>query len=193
MTFFKNKPLDINLLLKWVVKFLFIYAAITLFSSLYMGSSKGKQTFETYADDTTNIGPIKVLQPNSVFLLEFQKEMFPTDGYSNIWEYLSIDVYNGQQEYLYSFGDVFWYESGYDEGAWTERKQTFDLKVTFADKGYYYLQLFGEKSAAVPSGKLVVHAKSKRGSSLGLVVLGIFSALGAMLLHSYRKNKFSNL
>ena len=87
----------------------------------------------------------------------------------------------------------FWEESGRDsDGAWREKKENYDLKVTFPEKGNFYLSFKSEMKASSAGGSIKIKVEEKRGSSLAHFILGIFSIMIAVGVLLYTNAEASN-
>ena len=171
-------------------KALFIYGLLCLIIAFVLSFNTGqeiKQTVSMQGGDF--IGPLKVAKANTVYLIDVIQSVS-----SNSWTFLNIDVLDEQKQYLFSFGDELWHESGYDsEGGWSESNNSFNLKMTLPKKGIYYFNLKGEKGGGNTNSHATVTINQKVGSSLALSILGIISLLAAVAVWYFRnKDKFSS-
>ena len=104
---------------------------------------------------------------------------------SQSWAYIQGEVQDASGEYLFSFGDELWYETGRDsDGAWTDHKRKYEIDITFPDAGIYYLQFSSESGSTRPStaqnnplNRFSVLVRSKIGSTIPHLIYGIIVLL----------------
>ena len=131
-------------------------------------------------------GPFTVDDPASTYQIVVQQHSIAL----KVWNAVDIDVLDAEKNYLFSFGEEFWHESGYDDGHWDETKSGMDMKVHFEKPGVYFLAVSAESNAAPMYGNgYNISVKRSRGSSLAFKWLGIISlALGVVCLtYRYRE------
>ncbi len=127
------------------------------------------------------VGPITTVRPNTVLEVDVH-QAFRMDG----WTYLEAEVQDAEGEYLFGFGDELWAESGYDDGAWHEEKNDYDVCVTMPNPGNYYLAFAGSDSGAgtisPPGFDVGVTVEEKHGSSVPFFAAGLTALiLGAFM------------
>ena len=131
-------------------------------------------------------GPFTVDDPASTYQISVQQRSIAL----KVWNAVDIDVLDAEKNYLFSFGEEFWHESGYDDGHWDETKSQMVMKVHFEKAGVYFLAVSAESNAASEYGNgYYIAVKRSRGSSLAFKWLGIISlALGVLcLIYRYRE------
>jgi hypothetical protein len=84
----------------------------------------------------------------------------------NDWNAVEISVLDENKQYLFSFGDEFWHETGYDEGRWDESKVDVGIRAHFEKAGDYYLSIESETNAQKPKGQYSVTVWQQRGSTV---------------------------
>ena len=58
----------------------------------------------------------------------------------NNWKAFDIEIFDDKGQYLFSYHDELWSESGYDsDGSWTERRRRAFLEQRFPKQGHYTL------------------------------------------------------
>jgi len=127
------------------------------------------------------VGPIVVERANTVLEVDVHQP-FRADG----WSYVEAEVQDEDGEYLFGFGEELWAESGYDEGAWHEEKNDYDLSVTIPEPGTYYLAFVGQGADAQlggynPAIETRVTVLERKGSSVPFFVAGILALLTGVL------------
>ena len=132
-------------------------------------------------------GPFTVDDPASTYQISVRQRSIAL----KVWNAVDIDVLDAEKNYLFSFGEEFWHESGYDDGNWDESKKQMNMKVHFEKAGVYFLAVSAESNAAPRYGNgYDISVKRSRGSSLAFKWLGIVSlALGVLCL-AYRYREF---
>ena len=93
------------------------------------------------------------------------------------------------KNYLFSFGDEFWHESGYDEGHWEETYKKMEMQAHFKEAGTYYLSVSAESNGSLTDGGgYIITLERHRGSGLAFKWLWMISlGLSALvLLYRYR-------
>lgn len=157
-------------------KALFIYALICLVVAFILSFNSGKEIKQTVSMVGGQVGPLQVVDNNTVYLINVRQNVS-----SNSWSFITVDLLDANKQYLFSFGDEMWHESGYDsDGGWTESTNEFDMKVTFPNKGLFYLSVGGEKSTNNRNASVTVTVNKKVGSSLAFSVVGILCLILAV-------------
>jgi hypothetical protein len=165
-----------------LTKALFVYALVCLTAAFILSFSTGKKMSQAIDMSGGEFGPIDVVEDNSVYSINISQSVT-----ANSWTFITIDVLDQDKQYLFSFGDELWHESGYDsDGNWTESKNNFSLKMTFPTKGRYFLSLEGERSDNNGNAFATISLNRKIGSSLGFSVVGILSLLLAVAIWFFR-------
>ncbi len=128
-------------------------------------------------------GPFTVEEANADYRISLHQIYIAV----NDWNAVDINVLDDNKNYLFSFGDEFWHEKGYDEGHWDESKQTVKMKVQFKKAGDYYLSIDSESNAKKPDTRgYTVTVQRLRGSSIAFEWLRLISLVLGTLVLVYR-------
>jgi hypothetical protein len=152
------------------------YAFLCFITSFWFDLNVGKATL---VDSTPAkggiIGPLHVKERNTVYLITISQDVD-----NGAWSFVSGDVLDENKNYLFGFGGEFWEESGRDsDGTWHENKENYNLKVTFPEKGIFYLSFESQMKTLGSGGNIKIKVEEKRGSALAHFVLGVFSIVAA--------------
>ncbi len=148
---------------------LLIFAVIFLFTSaIFHGCKADKVIRETLPPTGGLVGPIKVKEDKSVYLIEVEQDIRRDFDWSSI----SGELLDANKEYIFGFGKEFWKESGYDEGHWTEKVTNYEMKITLPTRGTYYFNFEVEKALGVNTN-VIVKISRKYASSLPFFWFGI--------------------
>lgn len=133
------------------------------------------------------MGPITIDSPYTVALIKI-KTNIPVQS----WAFVEGEVLNEDKEYLFSFGKELWHETGRDsDGAWKEENDTYKMKVTFPQKGKYYINFKTESSRS--SYTIDVTIYKKRGSSLPHLWFGIFALIMGIYFNEKKNGTISTV
>jgi hypothetical protein len=135
---------------------------------------------------TIPVGPIQINKPNTVYYFDITSDI-PV----NSWGFLEGEILDKNKDYVFSFGKELWHETGYDEGRWEEADEIMDYKITFPDKGTYYLQVKAESPQPLNYAKITI--SKLNGSSLPHLWLGIFGIIAAIIFNEIRSSTLSKL
>lgn len=151
-----------------LVSFVFAgYFAITQKSDKFtidMIDMKSAQTLQGNArqQPVNQIGPIIVDRPGETWQV-FVRAGVP----ENRWNFIEIEVLNEKEEYLYSFAQELWHETGHDsDGFWREKRNNFETNITFPEPGFYYLNFWSQKRYTSRRDKMDVRLTKRNGSSV---------------------------
>ncbi|WP_338519798.1 hypothetical protein [Alteromonas gracilis] len=131
----------------------------------------------TNTDKPYQIGPIDVDKPYTAF------EVYTAVGLpANHWTFVEIEVVNHKGDYLYSFGQELWHETGRDsDGNWTDVRYDFDTDLTFPETGKFFLNFMVSSKANKHPSRLKVRLTKRNGSAmlhfwtgLILIISGLF-------------------
>lgn len=140
------------------------------------------------------VGPIQITEPNTVLEVKVRQSLNLPGGSSygtrSTWSFVSGEVLDAEQEYLFGFGDELWKESGYDGTYWTESKDDYEVKVTIPESGTFYLGFTTElpqigRAAGGSPGPIAVRVERKRGSAIPHFVFGICAILLGLLMRFF--------
>lgn len=124
-------------------------------------------------------GPLEIEEENTAFSLLVTKRLN-----TNSWEYVTVEMLNSQQEYLFSFGKEFWNESGYDYEDyrnWEEQLNQVEFTMTINEKGKYYFKTFIESNTS-NSPETQIYYQIRLGSHLPFVWTGIVTLAVAIFI-----------
>lgn len=175
---------------------LFGFSILCFFTSAYFSSEINQSHFETSNTGGT-LSPLTITDDHTVCELTVSQQISTPStstskfgsNYEN-WSYISIDVLDENDHTLYNLGNDLWSASGVDQGyGWSESDLSFDTKITFEEKGTYYIDIKTESPHQELTNKVIIDMKYQNGSSLPHKVLGILSLLVSigMLLFVYIK------
>lgn len=157
----RNLANKINWMLFWVMLLSFL-TSITfhLFD---------RQTLEAvFLDEEAKVGPLVIEEPMSVVEVNVNK---PFSKYG-VWSAISGDVFDENNQFLFSFQKELWQEEGTDsEGHWSETVSNINFKVTFREPGNYWVYLEQEGSPEAVKD-MTVTLMHKAGSALPHMILG---------------------
>ena len=92
-----------------------------------------------------------MLEPKNKYSV-YDVEIKQNHSIGGQWSYVGIELLNANKEYLFSFGDEMWYETGYDsEGSWREYKNKYSTKITIPDKGKFFFKVNYENAPTASS------------------------------------------
>jgi hypothetical protein len=157
-----------------------IFGIVCLLSALIFSLSKNSILHKKIPLEGRVLGPITVDQDNTVY----QINVYNPFGSTNQWCFISGEVLNEKKDYLFGFGQELWKESGYDsDGAWTESKTNYDMKITL-QKGTYYLGFESESSTPTGYGSdITIQVEKLRGSSLYFFIAGIVGLIIGVIMN----------
>ncbi|MFN3203041.1 MAG: hypothetical protein ACE366_31900 [Bradymonadia bacterium] len=161
-----------------------VFGVICMMTSMFFSGSDGPP--EVFTVDTVmgEIGPIEVAEDDTVLNLSFHMPVRQIKdtynyGYSsspNGWAVIEGELLDVNRELLFSFSDELYAESGYDDGAWSEVKNNYDLKITVPQKGVYYIGL-GMEASELETGKLTIRVERMVGSTVPHFAAGFLGLL----------------
>jgi hypothetical protein len=134
----------------------------------------------------TMLGPIEITKPKQVVGVEIA-----TNLPNNSWAFVEGEVLDADKEYLFSFGDEFWHESGYDDGAWEESYDEYEMKITFTEAGRYYLSIKAQANSNV--NEIRVRIGQRLGSGIPHFVLGLVLLACGLAIEEMRAKTISKL
>ena len=157
---------------------LLAFSGLCFLTSFFLNMDVGSSVKQTIPLSGGDVGPIEVKEEYSVYRIAVTQTL---NAYG-IWSFVGGEVLDERKEYLFGFGKELWKDRGVDyEGyAWSEQETTFDLKVTFPQKGVYFLRMTVETNQPSAAGSVIVKVTPKQGSSLAHFILGILSLIGAV-------------
>lgn len=139
-------------------------------------------------DLSSVVGPITTSTSKEVYAIHISIPSLP----ENVWTFIEGQVLDDDHEYLFSFGDEFWHETGHDdEGAWRESYDNYHMKVTFPEPGEYYLSVKAQGDYQ-PATVQVKVAKC-HGSSVPHLVFGLIIIIIGLVLNEIRNKTISTI
>ncbi len=124
------------------------------------------------------VGPIVVEQPGEVFEINVRANL-P----DNHWSFIEVELLDGNEEYLYSFGQELWRESGRDsDGNWSESRRDFETKLTFPVTGFYYLNFIVESKSSKDPKSINVNVIKRKGSDIPHFWAAMLSLITGLIL-----------
>lgn len=124
------------------------------------------------------VGPIVVEQPGEVFEINVRANL-P----DNHWSFIEVELLDGNEEYLYSFGQELWRESGRDsDGNWSESRRDFETKLTFPVTGFYYLNFIVESKSNKDPKSINVTVIKRKGSDIPHFWAAMLSLITGLIL-----------
>ncbi len=137
------------------------------------------------AKNVATIGPISVAKFKEVYSITISSKL-PV----NSWAFIEGEVLDAEKDYLFSFGQELWHETGYDdEGKWEEAETGHKIKITFPDPGKYYLN-FKTQGSSTPN-IINVQVTKSYGSSIPHMLFGIICLVIGILLNEQRNRTIS--
>lgn len=135
------------------------------------------------------IGPIIVEKPGETFEV-FVRSRVP----ANRWAFVETEIVDQYEQYLYSFGQELWHETGRDsDGAWRERRSSFESNITFPEPGIYYLNFWTQKSYKTQKEQMRVVITKRNGSSVLHNWLGIILIIIGLIMIEIQWGVFSKV
>ncbi len=154
-------------------------------------SAGSPQSFTFDPSIENQVKQLKVTEPNTVFLVKVSQS---PNGLPNNhgWSDISVNIESPDGTNLISFGNDFWRASGYDEGAWSEQKNSYNMKVTFPIVSTYPVRIESASSPPSYGQPVTVKFVPRRGSTIPLLVLGIPALLTGIGLGYYANRNAVN-
>lgn len=161
---------------------LLLFAVICAFTAMIMNINVGQPLVAQQLDTNGGmLGPFRIADDGTV--LEIKVWQNPD---RESWNFVAGSVLDAEQNYLFGFGDEMWHETGYDEGYWSETKNSYDAKIRLP-QGQYYLNFETEIKPGSTPGPVSVRVERQLGSSLPFWVLAVIALIAAVL--SYRRSE----
>jgi hypothetical protein len=130
------------------------------------------------------IGPLVVNKFKEVYSVAISSNL-PV----NSWAFVEGEVLDAKKDYLFSFGQELWHETGYDEGNWEEAENSYTMKITFPQPGKYYLNFKTQGSSNPDTINVII--KKHRGSSIPHMAFGIICLLIGIVLNETQNKTIS--
>lgn len=156
------------------------FGFLSFITAMGFSISTGNLVSEVLPPKGGIVGPILVEKDRTVYQISVSQDV--PNRASNHIEGAVLDA---DKNHLFSFGEEFWQESGYDdEGAWTEKKTDYDIKVTL-QRGTYYLGFEPENPKLLSQIRIVVNKKG--GSAIPFVTAGVIALIIGLILNEKSK------
>ncbi len=154
------------------------FAVISFVTALFFNVTTGTLISETLPPAGGVVGPISVDKDRTVYQIKIEQNV-SRDG---AWNQITGEVLDENKNPLFSFGEEFWRESGYDDGGrWTEQKTDYDIKITLQE-GTYFLGMASENQDASLS-QVRVTVKKKGGSAVPFFTAGVIALIIGVIVY----------
>ncbi len=162
------------------------FAVLSFVTALFFNVTTGALLSENLPPAGGIVGPIRIDSDRTVLQIKVAQNV-PRNGPGNQVTGVVLDE---TKNALFSFGEEFWSESGYDDGgSWAEQKTSYDIKITL-QKGSYFLELDSENPNASPS-QIQVTVKKKGGSAIPFFTAGIIALIIGVIMNEMAKGSIS--
>ncbi|MFQ5588469.1 MAG: hypothetical protein ACE5F7_06485 [Nitrospiria bacterium] len=163
-------------------KALLVFAVLCFVTALGFNITTGSLISELLPPAGGVVGPIRVEKDRSVYHINVAQNV----GRDGVWNQVTGEVLDENKNPLFSFGEEFWKESGYDDGGrWSEQKTDYDIKITL-QKGSYFLGLNSENQHASLS-QVRVTVKKKGGSAVPFFTAGVIALIIGVIVNEMAK------
>ncbi len=157
---------------------LIAFAILSFVSALFFNVTTGGQISEVLSPEGGIVGPISIEKDRTVYQITVAQDIRSNGA----WNQVEGSVLDEQKNHLFSFGEEFWKEAGYDDGgAWSESKTDYTIKVLL-QRGTYYLGFEAEQVNQV-TGSIQIIGKQKGGSSVPLFTAGVIALILGVILY----------
>ena len=156
-------------------------------ASIQNGKAGKSQSFTFEPENPDQVSTLKIDRADVVYAVTVRQS---PSGLANNkgWSDVAIIVRSPKGDQLLSFGGDFWRASGYDEGRWSETKNSYTMKATFPLKGDYAVTTESSSSTGAYNQPVYVSFEPRRGRTLPLLILGI-PALIIGVIMGYLSNR----
>ena len=161
------------------------FGFICLLTSWVLSSHTGVSIKQRFPPSGGKFGPIETGEENAVVEIEIAQRVSDRN-----WSNIEARVMDAYDNNLFAFSEELWFEKGYDsDGAWQEGKNNYDISVTFAKPGKYFIDFTAQNSQTYSVGDIFVRANEKVGSSVAHLWLGLFSlVIGVVIIYLTSSN-----
>lgn len=133
------------------------------------------------------IGPFTVTGTNQVFRIRVA-----ADVTTNSWSFVEGELLDAEKEYLLSFGQELWDETGSEDGEfWAEADEIYAMKLTVPHPGQYYLNI-KTQGPIVPS-QITVAISRVYGSSIPHLAFGVITLLIGLVLNEFANRSITRI
>lgn len=138
------------------------------------------------ARDFAMLGPFTVTRPGQGIWISVGADI-PI----NSWLFIEGELLDAKQNYLMGFGDELWHETGYDDGAWDETDNEYNLNLSMPEAGEFYLN-FKTQGESRPH-RIRVNIYRTNGSSVPHLIFGILALLTGLVLNEIANRTFTTM
>ena len=167
------------------------FGLICLLTSWVLSSHTGASIEQRFPPTGGKFGPIEIKEENTVLEIVISQRV--SDRH---WSNIDAKVSDSYNNNLFAFSEGLWFETGYDaDGAWQEGKDKYDMSVTFAKSGRYFIDFTATNSQDQSVGDIFVEANEKMGSSVAYLWLGLLSLIiGVVIIYltNFSSNPVNN-
>lgn len=158
------------------------FAVLSFVTALFFNITTGNLFDETLPPTGGIVGPISIDSDRTVLQVKVSQDV-PRNGPGNQVTGIVLDE---SKNALFSFGEEFWSETGYDDGgSWAEKKTSYDIKITL-QKGTYFFELDSDSPAASQS-RIYLVVKKKGGSAIPFFTAGIICLILGVVMNEMAK------
>jgi len=162
------------------------FAVLSFVTALFFNVTTSSLVSKSLPPSGGIVGPIAVDSNRSVLQIKVAQDV-PRNGPGNQVTGVVLDE---KKNALFSFGEEFWSETGYDDGgSWAEQKTSYDIKITL-QKGTYFLELDSDDPSASTS-QIRVIVKKKGGSAVPFFTAGIIALIIGVIMNEMAKGTIS--
>lgn len=158
------------------------FAVLSFVTALFFNITTENLLGETLPPTGGIVGPISIDSDHTVLQVKVSQDV-PRNGPGNQVTGIVLDE---SKNALFSFGEEFWSETGYDDGgSWAEQKTSYDIKITL-QKGTYFFELDSD-SPAVSQSRIHFVVTKKGGSAIPFFVAGIICLIIGVVMNEMAK------
>lgn len=130
--------------------------------------------------DYAEVGPFRINKAGVVLSVAI-KASLPDQS----WAFVEAELLDDDKDYLFSFGNELWSESGYDDGGpWHESDDSYVMKLTIPQAGAYYINI--KTQGTVTPQPINVRVSRRLGSSIPHFAFGVIALLIGFALNEYK-------
>lgn len=135
------------------------------------------------------ISPIIVETPGEVYEVTISSRVD-----ENTWSFYEVEVLDEKDNYLFSFGEELWHETGRDsDGSWREKYERFDTKMTFPEPGIYKLNFLVTSKRKNSVKRATVVFTKRNGSSIAHFWFAVLLAIAGLILIEIQYGTFREI
>lgn len=161
------------------------YALLCFITSAILNVGSGPSLTAKLAKEGGEVGPLTVEKAGDVYYVDLKQTL----KIYNVWSFIDAEVLDEEKEFLFGFGEEVWSETGSDdEGAWSEKQESFTHKITFPEAGKFYLNFKAEPYDQTSAENVEVAVTKLVGSALAHFWIGLFSAIVSIAVWIWAAN-----